>query len=130
MRNAQLIRQWKILIALSDSVVKTDVDELASLFGVCYKTISRDLGGLAKVGFLSTYRIPKANNKKRGRKTIYNFRNESTAVVDGIRNMMTSALRDYDARVCACGHKFRLSSTGKIDMKDYQRHIKGCAALL
>lgn len=60
-RNAEVIRQWKILKRLDGARLGVSVDDLAADMGVTKRTIWRDLGALQEAGF------PLADDKSDGR---------------------------------------------------------------
>lgn len=63
-RNAEVIRQWKLLLALEPARYGKSVEELALDLGVHKRTLWRDLAALQEAGFPLT-------NEKRDRKSVY-----------------------------------------------------------
>ncbi|MGE0040665.1 MAG: helix-turn-helix transcriptional regulator [Vicinamibacterales bacterium] len=63
-RNAEVIRQWKLLVELDAARYGLSVDELASTLGVTKRTVWRDLAALQEVGFPLT-------DEKRDRRTVW-----------------------------------------------------------
>ena len=122
-RNAQLIRQWKILRALANGVLSVESHcEMAEIFDVDLKTIRRDLQGLAHAGFLKL-EIRVRESKSPHKHKVIRLPDTMPNDVEALRSIMAEKVAYLDAGRCnTCQYAFKMRGSGLIDMRDFRRH--------
>lgn len=98
-RNAEVIRQWKLLLALEPARYGRTVDELAAELGVHKRTLWRDLAALQEAGFPLT-------TEKRDRKSVYRL------TASPLRALHDAGLTLSEACALYAGRALLLTLTG------------------
>ena len=135
MRNKQLIRQWKILVAIADGAIDLAADPIEAvrvMCGLTQKTAWRDLQGLRDAGFLTIEQDVLNGHLVWLHKTYQKPRMTKApglpVLVEKIKAVMpkTSSVRDIWSNCNRCNHVFARRENGDIDMREFMRHRKEC----